>query len=90
MENQNVLSEHQGMPSDVVSAGAAIDRAEKRQLLNAANVEIDELKHGLRYAEFQLARLMQEKEQLQQEKNSDVFQIGDLHMKLRQRDIEYQ
>jgi hypothetical protein len=63
------------MPSDVVSAGAgAVDyRAEKKQLMIASNAEIDELKHGLKYAEFQLARLMQDKEQLEQEKSSDAY-----------------
>jgi hypothetical protein len=65
IENHNVLNEHQGMPSsDVLSAGAGRTRDERKQYLYAANAEIDELKDGLKYAEFQLTRVMQEKEGL--------------------------
>ena len=56
----------------------------------AANAEIDELKDGLRYAELQLNRIIQEKEYLDNDKKSHTYQVGDLNMKLRQRDIEYQ
>jgi peptidoglycan hydrolase CwlO-like protein len=56
----------------------------------AANAEIDELKDGLRYAEFKLSSVLQEKEQLEKERKSHVYQVGDLNMKLRQRDIEFQ
>ena len=45
------------MPSNI-SAGAIHQREEKKQFLYAANAEIDELKDGLRYAEFQLTRIM--------------------------------
>ena len=49
------------MPSsDALSAGGR-PREERKQNIYAANAEIDELKDGLRYAEFQLTRIMQEK-----------------------------
>ena len=43
---------------DVLSAGAGRQRDERKQYLYAANAEIDELKDGLKYAEFQLTRVM--------------------------------
>ena len=75
---------------DVLSAGAGRQRDERKQYLYADNAEIDELKDGLKYAEFQLTRVMQEKESLEQDKKSHAYQVGDLNMQLRQRDIEYQ
>lgn len=75
---------------DVLSAGAGRQRDERKQYLYAANAEIDELKDGLKYAEFQLTRVMQEKEALEKDKKTHAYQVGDLNMQLRQRDIEYQ
>ena len=90
------LNEPQGMPGiDVMSAGAAMNgaeriREERKQQMHVANFEIDELKNGLRYAEFKLASVIQEKEKLEKETRSHAYQVGDLNMKLRQRDIEFQ
>ena len=83
IENHNVINEHQGMPSDVLRAGATRQRDERKQYLHAANAEIDELKDGLKYAEFQLTRVTQEKESLEKDKKTHAYQVGDLNMKLR-------
>ena len=58
--------------------------------MRLANAEIEELKASLNYAEYELAKVHQEKEQVEQQRKSQTYQMHDLSTKLRQRDAESQ
>ena len=62
-ENQNIMNEHQGngisiLSNQPLSDGRARREHENKNILRVANAEIDELKEGLNYAEFQLAKVI--------------------------------
>ena len=74
-ENFNVMNEHQGaggisiLSNQPLSDGKAARDHEKKQNLRIANAEIEELKAGLNYAEYELAKIHQEKEQIEQQRH---------------------
>ena len=52
--------------------------------MRLANAEIEELKASLNYAEYELAKVHQEKEQVEQQRKGQTYQMHDLSTKLRQ------
>ena len=68
-------------PADV-SALQARKEIEHKQVLKLANTEIEELKASLNYAEHLLAKTMQEKEGVEDQRRQQAYQLEDLGTQL--------